>query len=227
METLNREHELVMLRDIARHPEDEGLRLIFADWLEENGQGHFAEFIRLQLQYRKQQNPEYRRTGERKAYTLWADYGRKWWKHDMGDVNKAPQPLMIYLDTEGGYDKKNYSPSVTVSGGFPEEVYANNSWLALCAKAVFDVFPIKKVYLSGFVPYRVGFGPAGCMVQRESDAGGYRWGDGASSLRPCIWDLLTGYTRKDERGCYYRLFEEAVEAGNRAALYYGRSTRCD
>jgi uncharacterized protein (TIGR02996 family) len=36
------------LDDIAAHPEDDAPRLIYADWLEDNGQGHRAEFIRLQ-----------------------------------------------------------------------------------------------------------------------------------------------------------------------------------
>ena len=37
-----------LLADIIAHPEDDGLRLIYADWLEENGQEERAEFVRAQ-----------------------------------------------------------------------------------------------------------------------------------------------------------------------------------
>lgn len=35
---------------ILAEPEDDGLRLVYADWLEENGQGERAEFIRVQIE---------------------------------------------------------------------------------------------------------------------------------------------------------------------------------
>jgi uncharacterized protein (TIGR02996 family) len=40
----------VFLEDIAEHPADPAPRLVFADWLDEQGQFARAEFIRLQLQ---------------------------------------------------------------------------------------------------------------------------------------------------------------------------------
>src|SRR5262249_23583126 len=40
--------EAAFLEDICAHAEDDAPRLVFADWLEENGQPHRAEFIRLQ-----------------------------------------------------------------------------------------------------------------------------------------------------------------------------------
>jgi len=41
--------EHAFLEAIKEEPDDDGLRLIFADWLEENGQPHRAEFIRTQV----------------------------------------------------------------------------------------------------------------------------------------------------------------------------------
>src|SRR5262245_50786837 len=41
-------HDRAFLDDVAAHPEDDGPRLIYADWLEDQGQAHRAEFIRLQ-----------------------------------------------------------------------------------------------------------------------------------------------------------------------------------
>ena len=42
-------HEEAFLRDILEHPDDDGRRLIFADWLEDNGDPDRAEFIRVQI----------------------------------------------------------------------------------------------------------------------------------------------------------------------------------
>jgi uncharacterized protein (TIGR02996 family) len=36
------------VRDVAANPEDDAPRLIFADWLEDNGDPDRAEFVRLQ-----------------------------------------------------------------------------------------------------------------------------------------------------------------------------------
>ena len=43
-------HDEAFLRDILEAPEDDGPRLVYADWLEENGQATRAEFIRLQVE---------------------------------------------------------------------------------------------------------------------------------------------------------------------------------
>jgi uncharacterized protein (TIGR02996 family) len=37
-----------LLADVCAHPADDGPRLVFADWLDDHGQTHRAEFIRLQ-----------------------------------------------------------------------------------------------------------------------------------------------------------------------------------
>lgn len=39
----------VLLRDILENPRDDGLRLIYADWLEDNGMSQRAEYIRNQV----------------------------------------------------------------------------------------------------------------------------------------------------------------------------------
>ncbi|MGL4554101.1 MAG: TIGR02996 domain-containing protein, partial [Gemmataceae bacterium] len=38
-----------LLRDIIDHPGDDGLRRIYADWLDDDGQHDRAEFLRAQL----------------------------------------------------------------------------------------------------------------------------------------------------------------------------------
>jgi uncharacterized protein (TIGR02996 family) len=42
--------EPALLRAILDDPEDDGIRLIYADWLEEHGRAERAEFIRAQIE---------------------------------------------------------------------------------------------------------------------------------------------------------------------------------
>lgn len=46
-----------LLKDILAAPDDDGPRLICADWLADNGQPDRAEFIRLQIQFHKEIPP--------------------------------------------------------------------------------------------------------------------------------------------------------------------------
>src|SRR5262245_74986 len=41
--------ERAFLADICAHPDDDTPRLVYADWLDDPGQPHRAEFIRLQM----------------------------------------------------------------------------------------------------------------------------------------------------------------------------------
>ena len=57
--------ELALLTAIIAHPEEDTPRLVFADWLEENGQPERAEFIRVQIEItrlpeRDRKAPHYR-----------------------------------------------------------------------------------------------------------------------------------------------------------------------
>lgn len=45
-----------LLRAIVRHPDDDTPRLVYADWLQENGDEDRAEFIRLQIAVAEQPN---------------------------------------------------------------------------------------------------------------------------------------------------------------------------
>jgi len=49
--------EDAFLRDILAHPEDDTPRLVFADWLEENGRPERAEFIRVQCELARLNTP--------------------------------------------------------------------------------------------------------------------------------------------------------------------------
>src|SRR6476646_10103294 len=46
----SRPHAAAFLRDVIENPDDDAPRLIFADWLDDNGDSDRAEFIRLQVE---------------------------------------------------------------------------------------------------------------------------------------------------------------------------------
>jgi uncharacterized protein (TIGR02996 family) len=48
-----RPHAVAFLRDVIENPDDDASRLVFADWLDENGAAQRAEFIRSQIEREK------------------------------------------------------------------------------------------------------------------------------------------------------------------------------
>jgi uncharacterized protein (TIGR02996 family) len=71
--------EIALLRGVAQHPDDDSIRLVYADWLEDNGQPERAEFIRLAL------GPPQENRGLR-AYVLSAEHPCAW----MDDLPEHP-----------------------------------------------------------------------------------------------------------------------------------------
>jgi uncharacterized protein (TIGR02996 family) len=71
--------EQAFLRSIKESPDDDGLRLIFADWLEENGQPERGELIRLQVEAAMLPRGDPQRSSlMRRASRLLYDHGEYW-----------------------------------------------------------------------------------------------------------------------------------------------------
>ena len=58
------------LRAIEAEPEDDAVRLVFADWLEENGNAERARFIRLQCEHHRLQEGDSPRAESRRRHEL-------------------------------------------------------------------------------------------------------------------------------------------------------------
>ena len=70
---------VAFLRAILDNPDDDGVRLVYADWLEEHGQPERAEFIRVQIALASL--PLGDRKRERltaRESELWREYGKGW-----------------------------------------------------------------------------------------------------------------------------------------------------
>jgi uncharacterized protein (TIGR02996 family) len=67
------------LAAIVADPDDDVPRLVFADWLEENGDGVRAEFIRLQIDLARQEHsPEVKASLEGRGVELQQVHGERW-----------------------------------------------------------------------------------------------------------------------------------------------------
>ena len=114
------------LRAICENPEDDTVRLVFADWLDENGDPERAEFIRTQVTLASQ------------ADQLGEQYYRpavlkKNWEHWRAEL---PQLSGI---TWASYFSRGFVSSVTVSTG---------KWLMRQRERVFGSTPIQSLALN-------------------------------------------------------------------------------
>jgi uncharacterized protein (TIGR02996 family) len=66
------------LADIIESPDDDSLRLIYADWLEETGQPERAEFIRVQIELACLRSGERRHELEARERVLLEEYRDEW-----------------------------------------------------------------------------------------------------------------------------------------------------
>jgi uncharacterized protein (TIGR02996 family) len=73
-------HEDAFLQAIIANPEDPAPRLVYADWLEEQGQAERAEFARVQAMLRQTpaSDPRHERLEARHAELLWVAHREGW-----------------------------------------------------------------------------------------------------------------------------------------------------
>ena len=67
----------ILLRSIIDQPDDDLVRLVYADWLEENGQPERAEFIRLKINLEAEVGAQ-RESMEQRAREIWKQWRTEW-----------------------------------------------------------------------------------------------------------------------------------------------------
>jgi uncharacterized protein (TIGR02996 family) len=117
------------LDDIAAHPDDDAPRLIYADWLQDNGDPHRAEFIRLQcrLATLDEHDPERLLLEERQA-DLRLVYEQEW-----------SESLPALIRNAHSFRR-----------GFVEWVYLTATQFLSKGSDLFTVAPVREVYLNTF-----------------------------------------------------------------------------
>jgi uncharacterized protein (TIGR02996 family) len=125
--------ERAFLRAIVEAPVDDAPRLVYADWLEEHGQGERAEFIRLQIQP-VGPSPERKR---RREYELLARHGFAW----LGGVRRLTPPGGGYLAWDFG---RGFVEKLTFAA------YAAPSSLHPVLSAAFRLAPLRCLSARGY-----------------------------------------------------------------------------
>src|SRR4051794_10352800 len=78
-----------LLSGILADPEDDGPRLVYADWLEEHGEADRAEFIRLQCRLATTGEDDPQRAAlQERAYSLEAEHREEWRQEAPGWVRR-------------------------------------------------------------------------------------------------------------------------------------------
>jgi uncharacterized protein (TIGR02996 family) len=123
------------LRDIKEHPEDDTPRLVYADWLEENGDADRAEFIRLQCELERlpggdERVPELRR----RAGVMERAHARAWLPAAIHALNGgSPKPFKDGRFRRGFLDSAYLQPRRPV-------------WLTMAADAL-ALEPLRRLTL--------------------------------------------------------------------------------
>ena len=194
-------------RAICESPDDDTARLVYADWLQENGQGRRQEFIRLQILLHH--TPFIRKGG---SHAKWPE---PWASH----VNRSHELAEVYGATWAGAARQLVPemPSVmwhswydrgfvgSVSCGPPDE-------FKRLASAIFAESPVTLVFVNAH-PFRPDVrGP--WLYQR---GGATRFSD-SSHLPEWLFDLLP----EEGRVKGYRYTADAVAALRAVLVDYGR-----
>lgn len=115
------------LQTIIENPEDDGLRLVFADWCEDHGDPDRAEFIRLQIEGAKlPEGDPARNDYYMEIQRLWDRNKRKWF------------PVLS--------DAKRIART-TICRGFPEKIEITADGFLEYAEQLFDEAPYTELHL--------------------------------------------------------------------------------
>ncbi|MBN9117733.1 MAG: TIGR02996 domain-containing protein [Planctomycetes bacterium] len=135
-----------LLRAVCENPDDDTPRLVFADWLQENGEPEYAEFVRLQVRH-----AELLRYGAPDSHgfaglarELWLRHGERW---------RAELPRVSGLTWHDAFFR-----------GFPERALVLSDAVLLANAVVFDRVPVRHLTISEFAAVD-GFSQLPC-VQR-------------------------------------------------------------
>lgn len=144
-----------LLRTIAREPDDDTLRLVYADWLEEDGRADRAALIRVQVRL-----SELRRAiPPPDEGALFPFFGLSRWPgtwHCPGDSPERRELAFLGRCLLDAHEEEWLSPLRSLlrhdwvwSRGFVEVVDADPSSLAASADELFDLHPIRRLILTG------------------------------------------------------------------------------
>jgi uncharacterized protein (TIGR02996 family) len=163
---------------ICREPENDMLRLVYADWCDENGQSDRAEFIRLQLNPNKT-----KATGEREWELLDAHWQE--WVKDIPTQEPCTHREFVFIFWHRGFMFHGF-----FNGGFIDHFRTSSSTWAQVGHLIVKACPVREVSFHGHgVMERE-------LVQARVAAFGLAYGD--SKIIPG-WNGETTFRRRKYR----------------------------
>jgi uncharacterized protein (TIGR02996 family) len=194
-----------LLRMILEQPAEDSHRLVYADWLEENGQPERAEFIRLQIEHRNyNEAPSDIQLRLRYLRRVTHPHGLVTHPHGLGCLIGDDFDETIF----GSYKWER---------GFISEIHTTFDVFMEKdrTKQLFSRHPITKVVLTDREPAPSNLYP-----------GLWRWWADSNvpqeSLGYDFYAMLEGYIPPEGNQPYWNSFEEAMAALSVACFAYGR-----
>jgi len=157
-----------LLRGVLENPADLGLRLVYADAVQEGGDEELAELIRLEIDLDRRGRKN-RQPMKDVGLTRKADWDRHWqlkqhewavYSRVRAAVGHGPKIADLEYDGWVGADSIRYA----TRGGLVAEVDADTDTFLAHAATLFNVFPITAVHLADREPMESVFEnqPASC-----------------------------------------------------------------
>jgi uncharacterized protein (TIGR02996 family) len=213
----------LLLRAVYNDPADDTVRLVYADWLGENGEPEYAALIRAQIQ-RKDAKTKIRSRQARKWFLPWWVVGRQavHLSFPKGAVRISPRA--------GATGRSPQDPLIVVRRGFPHEIATTEEHFVQLAHTYVRQFPTVTGVSLGKLPHRPTPKAAYCwqrLTNFNSDVVGQTyahlppWRD--ATLSAGIFDLLDLGDYKNLLA-YYPTAAEALKDLNRACLRYARKS---
>jgi uncharacterized protein (TIGR02996 family) len=126
-----------LLHAVCENPDDDAPRLVFADWLQENGEDDRAEFIRLQIETAGLPDGKKKQNRQAREKELLDRHKDEW--------SEPLKPYFAYYYS--GIYAHHYAPPVTFQRGFVETIAMDvNTFIARGAEA-FALAPIRGLRL--------------------------------------------------------------------------------
>lgn len=121
-----------LLKAVCDYPDDDTPRLVFADWLQENGEEEYADFVRSQVRHGellRHAAPDAEGFA-RRARELWLRHGEQW---------RAELPQVADIVWHDAFFR-----------GFPERARVSSDSVLLANAAAFDRAPVRHLEISNF-----------------------------------------------------------------------------
>jgi uncharacterized protein (TIGR02996 family) len=219
------------LRDIREHPDDDTPRLIYSDWLEENGQPERAEFIRVQCELEQLRFAREARTGEYDARDgVDEEWGRvfslvdreeillrkhveRWITESIPPANQFGFPRQRIVTN--GILLPDLHFYLFFRRGFINEIHARLKILMLRLQGLVNSNPIEKINAIDKKPYLSTYEPANYLWRIVDDS------DLSFVVPLSIAKYLKG-KRNSHWSEYYATQQEAINDLSRGILLWAR-----